>query len=162
MSDPKPEEVKQEEAAPKEEKASPDGKKGQFSARGGRGGRNQAVKYVKKGEKDTEEEGKAGEHTEHKEHKEHKEYKDRKPWKGDNRRNKEEKQKEREKITLDTVIPEKPKKHEILKEPSEEEFHKQLNEIEDKIDAVYDRSVEGGGFWIEVYLFWFRKNLARK
>lgn len=125
--EPKPEETPlQQDSKPSQ--------RGQFSARGGRGGGASRVQYVKKGEN-------APEGEEYKEPTDQYEQKDNKRYKQDNRRNKVEKDREREKITLETVIPEKPKKHEILKEPSEEEYHKQLNELDDKIDAVFDKMV---------------------
>ena len=155
MSDPKPESEVKPEAVPKDDKPSGEGKKGQFSARGGRGGggRNQGVKYVKKGEN-------AGPEEETKGEADPKEHKEKKAWKGD-RKPKEERTKEKEKITLETVIPEKPKKHDILKEPNEDEFHKQIDEIEDKIEAVYERRVAGRAFWA-VNNFFYRGSMTRK
>ena len=51
MSESKPEEIKQENPQPTEEKTEPASKKCQFSTRGGRGGKNQGVKYGKRGKK---------------------------------------------------------------------------------------------------------------
>ena len=140
MSESKPEEIKQENPQPTEEKTEPASKKGQFSARGGRGGKNQGVKYVKKGEKETEEEEEIKEQPKEKYNKDTG-YKGYQKYPKE-RRDYAEKEREREKITLETVIPEKPKKHEVLKEPSEDELNKHLKEIDEKIDAIYDKLVK--------------------
>lgn len=98
--------------------------RGGYSARGGRGRGN--VKYVKKGENE--------EAVEENKEEEKQEY-EKKP-KYDKQR---PKAKEFEVFTLETVVPEKPKKHDILKEPSEEEYNKKYEEISNKVDELHKK-----------------------
>ena len=49
------------------------------------------------------------------------------------------KEREREEITLDTVIPEKPKKAELLKEPSEDEYEKKYEEFTNQIETLHEK-----------------------
>lgn len=122
MSEPVPEKV--EHVAPQETEDQSKSKpsRGGFSARGGRG-RGQ-VKYVQK-----REDGQNVEEFEENKEKSSpkKKYKEgRKPL-------------EKETITLDTPVPEKPKKHDILKEPNDDEYNKKYTEITDKIDDLHKK-----------------------
>lgn len=92
--------------------ADPSPPKGQTSARGGRGRH-----HYEGGRNRGEEEGERRERKE-----------------GGGR-----KDREREEITLDTVIPDKPKKSELLKEPSEEEYEKKYEEILNQIEALHEK-----------------------
>ncbi len=87
--------------------------KGKSSARGGRG-----RAHHEGGGRKREEEGEKREKKERRE--------------GGGRR-------EREEITLETVIPEKPKKSELLKEPNKEEYEKKYDEFTQKIDSLHKK-----------------------